>query len=426
MSNVELEPTGGIAPGATVGLDVVDGFQFDSVQRNSNHVLLERKGGYIRLSPSAWDLIQAVRSGATFEELAQLLNDRPTADPVSKEQLEQAYRELLGKLTEMSQKEPRKGLPWGFWLRLRLLPRSVVGWIASRLTFLYQPLLAACLTVIVIAVLAGMYSGRIPVGMNRSDILPAYLLFLLSLFIHEFGHAAASKRYGAEPSEIGIALYLIYPAFYADVSSAWQLSRWKRVIVDLGGAYFQLLAGCVFLLMFYLTGWQPPRLAFLMILYTSLFSLNPIFRFDGYWVMADLLDVPNLSRQPGRIIGHFFKRLFGRQTPLLPWPKWLLAIMVLYAAASVFVWGSFLLRLVPSFQASLSDSFRLVRLMALTVLSGKPPAAADVRHLFFTVFMLAIFVVTLAQLAKRLLGSLVQRIECLWKERKSWAIFKGA
>jgi putative peptide zinc metalloprotease protein len=176
-----------------------------------------------------------------------------------------------------------------------------------------------------------------------------YALFAVSIFVHEFGHAAASARYGARPSGIGFTAYLIYPALYSDVSAAWQLKRWQRVVVDIGGAFFQLVVGAAYVFLHRFTGGEYFKVAVLMILANCLFSLNPILKFDGYWLVADALGVTNLARQPHRIAAHIWAHVRGRTPPALPWSSFVTGVLTLYSAVALGFWGMFLWNIVPAF-----------------------------------------------------------------------------
>lgn len=122
--------------------------------------------------------------------------------------------------------------------------------------------------------------------------------FIIVFFIHEFGHATASNFNGLEAREIGIGLYLIFPVLYTDVTSVWKLSRKERIKVNLGGLYFQLITGCLLILVSLLC---TQHVLIKQIITTNLiiiiYNLNPFFKFDGYWVYSDFFDLPNLHKQ---------------------------------------------------------------------------------------------------------------------------------
>jgi putative peptide zinc metalloprotease protein len=211
----------------------------------------------------------------------------------------------------------------------------------------FRPRVAAVLLTAVAASLAALAVLRPALPVDAAAFWIGYALLLASLVPHELGHASASARFGARPRDIGATIYLIYPALYSDVSAAWRLPRRQRVVVDLGGLYFQLVVVAAYTAAYLLTGWQPLWMGILMILGSSVFSLNPIFKFDGYWVVADALGVTNLSQQPRRILRRLGKLLRGQPAEPLPWPAGVTATLGVYTALSFAVWGYFLWRVGP-------------------------------------------------------------------------------
>lgn len=314
----------------------------DTSEREPVFLLTSRKGSRIRLSASAHQLLRLKQSGVPSETIAEALSRK--GRQVTAAEIDSRYRELLERIEKIEQ--GANDNPLGFWFRLRLLPEALVARLASRLQVAFAPGPAAVLLVVTIACLAALALFP-PAAQAGSAFWPGYGLLLLSLVVHELGHASACARFGVRPGEIGATLYLIYPALYSDVSGAWQLPRGQRVLVDLGGMYFQLAAGAVYAAAYAFSGWEPLRVAVLMILGTGVFSLNPIFKFDGYWVLADALGVTNLSRQPARVLGHYYARLRGRPAAPLPWSGRITGALAFYSVLSFVVWGVFLWRLGP-------------------------------------------------------------------------------
>lgn len=120
---------------------------------------------------------------------------------------------------------------------------------------------------------------------------------------HELGHAIACRRMGAECHEVGVLLLAFLPCLYCDVSDAWSLSsRWRRAVVALGGVYFELMlaiaAGGAWLVL----APGPLRVLSLYVVVvasvsTLLINLNPLMRYDGYYLLADAWGVANLHAQ---------------------------------------------------------------------------------------------------------------------------------
>lgn len=318
----------------------------DTSEGQRQFLLVSDKEDYIKLSSSAYRLLREVRAGRSFESLAAELS-RQGGRPVSAADVEAAHTSVTARIEAIVSRGGSRSAASGFWLRLRLISAVSVARVASRLSFTYRPAVAASLFLFICATFGYMFSHGLRLEMGGSAVWLGYGLFVLSLLVHELGHAAACERYGATPSEIGFTLYLTFPAFYSDVTSAWQLKRWQRVVVDLGGTFLQFVVAGLYAAAFLISGWEPLRAAFAMILYGALFSLNPIFKFDGYWVLADALGVTDLHRQPTRIVRHVVSKLTRRSSAPLPWPAWVSLVLFVYTPISLLAWGYFLAQLLP-------------------------------------------------------------------------------
>lgn len=138
----------------------------------------------------------------------------------------------------------------------------------------------------------------------------AFLYFFLFGFIiclfHEIGHASALSYYGKKAGDIGVGFFLFYPVFYCDVSEAWFLKKNERVVVNLGGIYFELLAANLFIISTYMTDNMIYVCLASLILFRTILNLNPFLRRDGYWILSDLTNKPNLQSES---IAHFYKTL---------------------------------------------------------------------------------------------------------------------
>ena len=203
---------------------------------------------------------------------------------------------------------PRADALLALRLRRTLVPARQTRIVARRLAPLFHP-------VVVVVALAAVVGGDI--WLVRTATLsaataaalttPVLLLGLLgvllvSTLLHEFGHAAACHRGGAEPGAIGVAVYVVYPAFFTDVTTSYRLGRAGRLRTDLGGVYFNALTIGVLTALFAVTGYAPLMLAIVLVHVELLQQLMPIARLDGYFVVADLVGVPDLFGRVGPIL----------------------------------------------------------------------------------------------------------------------------
>jgi len=133
--------------------------------------------------------------------------------------------------------------------------------------------------------------------------------------IHEFGHAAALRYGGGTPRSIGAGLYILYPAFFTDVTDGYRLGRWARVRTDLGGVYFHLIFASA-LVAAYAVSRQPLLpFAVLLIQMEVVRQLLPFVRLDGYWLLADLTGIPDFFSQTGPVMNRM------TAAALKPWAR---------------------------------------------------------------------------------------------------------
>src|SRR5215203_3759285 len=150
-------------------------------------------------------------------------------------------------------------------------------------------------------------------------LLPALIGFLAvcwlgltiaSAAFHEIGHAAACRYGGGKPGGMGAGIYLVWPAFYTDVTDAYRLPRRDRLRTDLGGIYFNAVIAVATLAVWLATDVDVLLLLIALQLLQIVTNLSPVFRADGYHILSDATGVPDLYAH----IGPTLRRL-------LPWRR---------------------------------------------------------------------------------------------------------
>jgi putative peptide zinc metalloprotease protein len=165
--------------------------------------------------------------------------------------------------------------------------------------------------------------------------------------LHEFGHGLACKRFGGECHEMGVMLLVFTPCLYCNVSDAWMVpSKWRRAAIGAAGMYFELMLAAVCTFLWWMS--EPGLLnhlclnvMFVSSVSTLLFNANPLMRFDGYYILADLLEIPNLRQKSAAVIqrklGAWLLGLRERPDPFLPARRrWLFAAYCV--ASSIYMW----------------------------------------------------------------------------------------
>jgi putative peptide zinc metalloprotease protein len=134
--------------------------------------------------------------------------------------------------------------------------------------------------------------------------------------IHEFGHGLACKRFGGRCHEMGLMFLVLTPCLYANVSDSWLLKcKWKRAFIAAAGMYVELVIAsiAVFVWWFSIPG-LVHHMALNVIVVCSvstlLFNANPLLRYDGYYILADLLEIPNLRQKSTNMLNRASGRIF--------------------------------------------------------------------------------------------------------------------
>ncbi|MCA9173640.1 MAG: hypothetical protein KDB14_04065 [Planctomycetales bacterium] len=161
--------------------------------------------------------------------------------------------------------------------------------------------------------------------------------------IHEFGHGLSCKHYGGECHEMGAMLLVFTPCLYCNVSDSWMLpNKYHRAFIGAAGMYFEVIIASVAT---YLWWFSEPGLLnqlalsvmFICSVSTVLFNGNPLLRFDGYYILMDLTEIPNLRQKATEVLKRFMVWLcLGIEQPENPFlPQKNQAVFALYTIAAV-------------------------------------------------------------------------------------------
>lgn len=278
----------------------------------------------LRVNELTRTLLTMIDGRRNVDELTHALNVDPAAF-VSIQQVDQLIKETLEPYGIVKSKKAlpvNDNVPY-LRLRMTLLPGSVVSPIGRVLRVLI-PNKPWVFILFLITVMTVIYVREISFAALTGFITPERVLeyFIFSVFsrlVHEFGHASACEKFGIKAGNIGFGFYLFMPVFYADVSNAWLLTPRKRIIINAAGMYFQLLLSCVMVAIFFVTANQWILYASLINILGFLPNINPFVRYDGYWILADWLEVNNLmakSREKFQATVAWFNVKFTGPRPL--------------------------------------------------------------------------------------------------------------
>ncbi|MBV7314305.1 hypothetical protein [Shewanella sp. NIFS-20-20] len=287
--------------------------------RESNEYLVRVGPGHFVVSQPLKYLIEALQqSPATLEQLSDAFYILSGV----KQQglaLHAIAKQHIPKALWLGEADPQEKHPLMFNLGL-LSPRQVLR-LTNKLLWLFSPmivvgaLLAFCLLHSV--VLWQLLTDGVGAWQQTQPVALIAIILLCFLW-HELGHASANRKFGGTPGRIGVGLYVIFPAFYADVTTSWQLTRMQRVVVDVSGLYFQAIA-LIFIDLYQLYSHSATALNIAwLITFAMLYTLNPFFKFDGYWLLSDLSGITNLHQKMRQTVRDLIHPLLHGRRPILP------------------------------------------------------------------------------------------------------------
>jgi putative peptide zinc metalloprotease protein len=240
--------------------------------------------------------------------------------------------------------------------------------IAAVTHHLFTPVLAVPLMALVVAAHAWLYlehgviDGLLEVLYAPGLLVAVVGLIALAGFVHEFGHASGLRHGGGRAASLGVGIYLVYPAFYTDVSQSYAMPRAARLRTDLGGIYFHLLFALALVAIYHVTGLEVLLFTVLLIDIEALRQLIPFGRLDGYWILADVTGLPDPLSQILPFLRRAVpsERLGGDRLPRLrPWVARAFAAYIVLTLPAIAAFIVFLFSRLPQLVALVWDAARL-------------------------------------------------------------------
>ncbi len=391
-------------PAARRALGRADGIELLGDVHGSGYkegaALVRRADGQIvQLGPLMYALLEEIDGTRTNDDLAAALCDKLgrdcTAEHVQKLADKLAAQGLLAG-TEQNAPPRRNPLLALRWKVLVTNPRTT-RLLTAPFTLLYNPFVLVPVVAAFVAVLwFVLVHHGVAAATAEAFHRPGLLLLVLGLGIvsagfHEIGHAAACRYAGATPGGMGVGLYLVWPAFYTDVTDAYRLPKRDRLRVDLGGIYFNAVVSVLTVGVW--LAWRHDALLLLVALQLLMIvkNLSPVIRSDGYHILSDLTGVPDLYAH----IGPTMKRL-------VPWHRREPSALTGRARAIVTLW---VLIVVPVLLSLLFGAIILLPRLLTTAWDGERAEISSISHK--GALGIAASVVRMIAIALPLLGSLL-------------------
>jgi putative peptide zinc metalloprotease protein len=275
--------------------------------RDGANLVRRGDGQMVQLGPLMYGLLEHVDGQRDTGELAAALSDhlgrRVDEEPVMR--LAEKLSEQ-GLLAGTEHKAPPRRNPL-LALRFKVLVTNpaITRRLTAPFTFLFRPwimwpLVAAFIGVFWFVLIdKGVASATAQAFRSPGLLLLVFALAVASAGFHELGHAAACRYGGATPGGMGMGLYLVWPAFYTDVTDTYRLPKRARLRVDLAGLYFNVVVAVLTMAVWLAVRADALLLVVALQILQMVKQLSPVIRADGYHILSDWTGVPDLFSQMG-------------------------------------------------------------------------------------------------------------------------------
>lgn len=303
------------------------------------HIEVAATNSFYRVGFTEYVFLSLLDGQTTFAEALAITARTQEATALTENRAQALYRwvleEQLGRFTETDVAEGRfsaepkqksmeqKAGRWNpFWIRIPFgSPDGLLRQLKPCLGWLFSMPATLLATGFIIYAVIRLIAARDELALaSREVFAPDNWIWLLLAWIglkliHETAHGLVCQRYGGTVRDAGIILAFFAPLAYVDVTSSWAFSsRWHRIHTAIAGIYIELLTAAVATICWLsASSEQASHLLYNIILMASLstilFNANPLMRFDGYYILSDLLQIPNLASRGSEAVRHAARRV---------------------------------------------------------------------------------------------------------------------
>jgi putative peptide zinc metalloprotease protein len=292
------------APRLAEGIELIGEFE-DSGFKEAPFIARRRDGQVVQLPPMLYRLAEQIDGRRDHEQIAAGFSEaieRRVESGDAQMLIEEQLRPLgvvappEGEEVELGKVDPLLALKF----RAAVVPDRAV----HALTTVFRPLFVAPVMFLAVLGMLGLdgwlfFVHGVSQSLRHTLYQPLLMLMLIGGVVlatawHEIGHATAVRYGGAKPGVMGVGIYIVWPAFYTDITDAYRLGKWGRLRTDVGGMYFNVIFALAVGGLYALTGFEPLLLLIVLQNFAILQQSLPFLRLDGYYILSDLTGVPDI------------------------------------------------------------------------------------------------------------------------------------
>ena len=276
---------------------------------SNNEFVLSYEGKYYKIGEFMYQILREGQKATHLEDLLAYLGSNADISLTALKEIIETRVLPIFNTTE----EKGKDFSDGFWVKKQILSSQQSTTLAKPLSFLFGKSFYPLFIFLAGMNIAAYYwvnskvaGHSIPQGYEVLSWVASYFSLFFIMFMHELSHAAAAIKSGIKARSIGLGFYTIMPAMYTDLTDIWKLSKAGRIKVNLAGIFIQLIIniGIVTALNAVTNEVVQDFVWKIYFFNTCLIIMNlvPFLKLDGYWVLSDLLGVPNLVQTSNKLL----------------------------------------------------------------------------------------------------------------------------
>ncbi|MBB4806051.1 putative peptide zinc metalloprotease protein [Chryseobacterium defluvii] len=300
--------------------ELSDNLHFNKLSENDYILSNSDHRHYVKINTEVYHLLSLINGKKCIEEITDEYNKSYNAALDAEKVYLLLYEKLVvyGILKGHNEKIKEYEKPSYLTLSFIIINEKLLSRIVKKFYFLFHKkkafyILFFCLLVMSV-ILYFNFDLYKSFQLNQS-LIYFFMIMTISVTFHEIGHATSASFFGAKHGGIGGGFYLLTPVYFADVTDIWRLNKTQRIVVNLSGMYFELVICTLFSIISLIFNNYTLLIISVIVCLKTLFNLNPFLRSDGYWVVSDLTNKPNLLYHSSEKLKDIFRLIFkGKKT----------------------------------------------------------------------------------------------------------------